>query len=51
MPLDCERCANLVDGFLMTDAATTDHALAGLRTRLQTRLGEAAPVPITSPAT
>ena len=43
--LDCERCADLVDGFLMTDAATTDQAVATLRARLQARLGEAVPVP------
>ena len=43
--LDCERCADLVDGFLMTDAATTDQAVATLRARLQARLGEAVPAP------
>ncbi|OGX89606.1 hypothetical protein BEN47_06925 [Hymenobacter lapidarius] len=44
--LDCERCAELVAGFSMSDAATTDHAVAELRTRLQTRVGQpdAAPV-------
>ncbi|MCC3154117.1 energy transducer TonB [Hymenobacter sp. BT770] len=35
--LECERCAELVDGFSMTDAATTDQAVAALRTRLQAR--------------
>lgn len=44
--LDCERCAELMHGFAMSDAATTDRALAELRTRLQTRVGhpDAAPV-------
>ncbi len=37
--LDCERCAELLDGFAMTDAATTDQALAELRARLQARVG------------
>ena len=49
--LDCERCADLVDGFLMTDATTTDQAVAALRTRLQIRLGEPGPVPATPPST
>ena len=31
--LDCDRCAELLDGFSMSDAATTDRALAGLRAR------------------
>ena len=33
--LDCERCADLITGFSMSDAATTDRAVAELRTRLQ----------------
>ena len=37
--LDCEPCAELLDGFAMTDAATTDAALATLRARLQARVG------------
>lgn len=44
--LDCERCADLVEGFSMSDAATTDHAVAELRTRLQARIGTAKPVPV-----
>ena len=43
--LDCERCTELADGFLMSDAATTDQAVATLRTRLQARLGQAEPQP------
>ena len=43
--LDCKRCAELMDGFLMTDATTTDQAVAALRIRLQARLGQAAPTP------
>jgi hypothetical protein len=39
--LDCERCADLVEGFSMSDATTTDHAVAELRTRLQARIGPA----------
>jgi len=41
--LECERCADLVEGFSMTDAGTTDQAVANLRTRLQARVGTAAP--------
>ncbi|GAB3331849.1 energy transducer TonB [Hymenobacter humi] len=37
--LDCERCADLVAGFSMSDAAITEQAVADLRTRLQTRVG------------
>jgi TonB family protein len=44
--LDCERCADLVEGFSMSDAATTDHAVAELRTRLQARLGQEEPAPV-----
>ena len=40
--LDCERCADLVEGFSMSDAATTDQAVASLRTRLQARTGPTA---------
>ena len=42
--LDCERCAELLNGFTMSDVATTDQALAGLRTRLQARVGQPEPV-------
>ena len=38
--LDCARCAELLEGFSMSDAATTDLALAGLRTRLQARVAD-----------
>ena len=44
--LDCERCADLVDGFSMSDAATTDQAVAELRTRLQARIGQEEPTPV-----
>ena len=47
--LDCARCADLLAGFSLTDAATTDQAVATLRTRLQARLGEAVPAPATAP--
>ena len=40
--LDCERCADLVEGFSMSDAATTDQVVASLRTRLQARTGPTA---------
>jgi anti-sigma factor ChrR (cupin superfamily) len=43
--LDCECCADLVEGFSMTDADTTDQAVAELRTRLQARVGTAEPAP------
>ena len=42
--LDCQRCTDLVDGFALTDATTTDEAVAGLRIRLQARIGTAEPV-------
>ena len=48
--LDCERCAELLEGFAMSDAATTDQALAGLRTRLQARVADDAPAPVLLPA-
>ena len=49
--LDCERCAALLEGFSMSDAATTDQALAGLRSRLQARVAADAPAaPILLPA-
>ena len=48
--LDCERCAELLEGFMMSDAATTDQALAGLRTRLQARVADDAPALILRPA-
>ncbi|MBD2769782.1 energy transducer TonB [Hymenobacter sp. BT664] len=41
--LDCERCSDLVEGFSMTDAATTDRAVAELSSRLQARLSRAEP--------
>ena len=44
--LDCERCADVVAGFSMSDPATTDQAVADLRTRLQARVGPAEPVPV-----
>ncbi|UOQ98128.1 energy transducer TonB [Hymenobacter sp. 5317J-9] len=44
--LDCERCAELVEGFSMTDAPTTDRAVAELRTRLQARIGGEQPEPV-----
>lgn len=44
--LDCERCADLVDGFSMSDDATTDRAVAELRTRLQARIGQDEPAPV-----
>ncbi|MBF9223896.1 energy transducer TonB [Hymenobacter ruricola] len=44
--LDCERCADLVEGFSMSDAPTTDRAVAQLHTRLQARIGAAEPGPV-----
>ncbi|MFC6222219.1 energy transducer TonB [Hymenobacter artigasi] len=44
--LDCERCADLLTGFSMSDPATTDQAVAELRTRLQARIGTGEPVPV-----
>ena len=44
--LDCERCADLLDGFSMSDAPTTDQAIAELRTRLQARIGAEEPAPV-----
>lgn len=41
--LNCERCADLVEGFSMTDGAATDQSIAALRTRLQARTGMAEP--------
>lgn len=38
--LDCARCAELLEGFSMSDAATTEQALAGLHTRLQARVAD-----------
>jgi TonB family protein len=43
--LDCERCADLLEGFAMTDATTTDQAVAGLRTRLHARISSPAAEP------
>lgn len=48
--LDCERCAELLDGFSMSNAPTTDHALAELRTRLQARVGHDLTEPVPLPA-
>ena len=45
--LDCERCADVVAGFSMTDETTTNQAVAGLRTRLSARIGAAEPKPAT----
>ena len=45
--MDCERCADVVEGFSMTDEATTNQAVAGLRTRLSARVGTAEPEPAT----
>ena len=36
--LDCERCADVLAGLTLTDATTTDRALAQLRTRLHARV-------------
>lgn len=44
--LDCERCAELLEGFSMTDTATTDHAVDALRSRLRSRIGTAEPEPV-----
>lgn len=41
--LDCERCADLLDGFSMTDAATTDQGIVDLRARLEVRLATEPP--------
>ncbi|HEX8326388.1 MAG TPA: TonB family protein [Hymenobacter sp.] len=47
--LDCDRCAELVEGFSMSDAAATDRAVAALRSRLQARIGTADPAPVAAP--
>ncbi len=44
--LDCKRCADLIDGFSMSDAATTDQAVAALRARLQALIGTGQPGPL-----
>ncbi|MBH8570361.1 energy transducer TonB [Microvirga sp. STS02] len=44
--LDCERCADLLTGFSMSDPATTDRAVAELRARLQARVGAEEPAPV-----
>ena len=44
--LDCERCAELLEGLMMSDAATTDRALAELHTRLQARIGSNLAAPL-----
>lgn len=41
--LDCERCADVLAGLAMSDAATTDQAVATLRARLQARVQAAPP--------
>ena len=46
--LDCERCADSLTGFAMSDPATTERAVADLRARLQTRIGAETPVPVAS---
>ena len=38
--LDCERCAEVLEGLEMTDATTTDHSLADLQSRLRTRVAQ-----------
>ena len=48
--LDCARCTELLTGFSMSDAATTDQALAGLRSRLQARVADDVPAPFLLPA-
>lgn len=48
--LDCARCAELLEGFSMSDAATTDQALATLRTRLQARVADSPAAPVLLPA-
>ncbi|MCI1188337.1 energy transducer TonB [Hymenobacter sp. DH14] len=48
--LDCERCAELLEGFSMSDVATTDQALASLRARLQTRVADDLAEPVLLPA-
>ncbi|GAB3878213.1 hypothetical protein GCM10028824_39690 [Hymenobacter segetis] len=44
--LDCERCADILTGFSMSDPATTDQAVAELRARLQTRVEAEEPAPV-----
>ena len=48
--LDCARCTELLAGFSMSDAVTTDQALAGLRSRLQARVADDVPAPVLLPA-
>ena len=48
--LDCARCAELLAGFSMSDATTTDQALAGLRSRLQARVADDVTPPVLLPA-
>ena len=44
--LDCQRCAEVLEGLEMTDSATTDQSLADLQSRLRTRVAqEAEPKP------
>ncbi|WP_051718474.1 energy transducer TonB [Hymenobacter sp. IS2118] len=47
--LDCERCADLIDGFSMSDAAATDQAVATLRARLQARTSTGQPRQLPAP--
>ena len=44
--LDCERCADILTGFSMSDPTTTDQAVAELRARLQARVGSEEPAPV-----
>lgn len=39
--LACSRCADILDGLMLSDAAVTDQAVAQLRRRLQARIGQA----------
>jgi len=47
--LECERCADVLAGFSMTDAPATEQAIAELRARLQARVGTEEPVPAPGP--
>lgn len=38
--LDCQRCAEVLEGLEMTDATTTDQSLADLQSRLRTRVAQ-----------
>ncbi|QDA60105.1 TonB family protein [Hymenobacter jejuensis] len=41
--LDCERCADVLEGLSVSDAETTEHAISQLHTRLKARLAQEAP--------